>query len=342
MSTSKTTIEINGKQYDALTGKIISEKATSMNNGTLIDGFTRNKRSNTALKATRKSKPNPAPRAIEKSQTLMRPAVKKPPQIKNDISSQRTIRRAASVNSSRLMRAETTDKSTKVSRFYKSFTADSISKKEAPLLVISPAKALPNTTSSPKVRLARSLKDIEDTIANATAHMQQLETKTISKAKFLDRILFRHRGANIASMCLAALLLIGFFGYQNAPAIEMRVASARSGVNARLPDYKPTGYGIAGAVKSESGKVTVSFKSRTDNKKFNITQSTSNWSSDSLLSNHISKKCSGCYQTYQNEGKTVYIFDNSNATWVNGGVWYQIEGNASLTSDQLLRLANSF
>ncbi len=48
------------------------------------------------------------------------------------------------------------------------------------------------------------------------------------------------------------------------------------------------------------------------------------------------------FQTFQDAGKTIYIYEDSKATWVNGGVWYQINGNASLTSDQLLRIANSF
>lgn len=138
---------------------------------------------------------------------------------------------------------------------------------------------------------------------------------------------------------LAGFLLLGFFAYQNTPAIEMRVAAARSGVSAGLPAYKPSGYS-ARDVKSEDGAVSVSFKSRTDNKSFTLTQKASSWNSASLLANTVAQT-NQPYQTYQDEGKTVYIYNNSNATWVDGGVWYQVEGDASLTSDQLLRIANS-
>lgn len=121
----------------------------------------------------------------------------------------------------------------------------------------------------------------------------------------------------------------------------MRVAAARSGVSAQLPGYHPAGFSAANGIKSEPGKVTVAFKSNTNDKQFSVTQQASNWSSDSLLSNHVlaSKQP---FQTYQDAGITVYISNNSSATWVNGGIWYRIDGDATLTSDQLLRIANSF
>jgi hypothetical protein len=344
------TIELNGKRYDARTGKIISDAASHTSikaaskptSGAVLDGFTRRAHVTPVQKplksATKSSSvPKQAVRKLEKAQTLMRPAVKKPAVIKNDIQAQKHIEKPKHINLARQARAGIAPKSPHISKFGTSKLSQVI-KKELHLPVATPANAVAGAANT---QASNELQRIEQAIAGATSHLQQLEKDVVKKARFLDRVGFRNRFANLATVSLSVLLLAGFFAYQNIAAIEMRVAAARSGVSAQMPGYKPAGYGVEGAVNSTPGKVSVSFKSRTDNKKFTIIQQSSNWNSTSLLANHVSK-ASQPYQTYQNDGKTVYIFDNSNATWVNGGVWYQVEGDASLTSDQLLRLANSF
>lgn len=347
---SKSTIELNGKRYDVRTGKIVGDAAQQPSspvvikptNGAVLDGFTRRapaaaapqKTQKTALQST--TQPKTAARGIQKSQTLMRPAVKKPAAIKNDIQGSKRLPKPAHEDLARKARAEAAPKSPLISKFGAARHSN-VTKKEAHLPVASPSQALSNVEQ----RANRELQRIEHAIAGATSHLNQLEKGVVKKARFLDRVGFRNRFANIATMACSVLLLGGFFAYQNVASVEMRVAAARSGVSAQMPSYKPAGYGVVGKVDSSAGKVTVSFKSRTDDKKFTVTQQSSNWNSTSLLANHVTK-AQQPYQTYQNDGKTVYIFDNSNATWVNGGVWYQVVGDASLTSDQLLRLANSF
>ena len=59
-----------------------------------------------------------------------------------------------------------------------------------------------------------------------------------------------------------------------------------------------------------------------------------------LLDNYVSVS-NRDYQTKEEKGRTVYIYDDSNATWVDGGIWYQIEGDSSLSSDQLLNIVAS-
>lgn len=335
---TNTTIDLNGKRYDARTGKIISDQppektaasAVKPSSGIVMDGFVR--------KPPAPKSANHASRQLEKSNTLMRPAVKKPAPAKAATQqANKAITPPAAVDHARLSRAGRHEKSPHISRFHR---INPLSKKEAHLPVVSPSQTVAGALHAGETRAQNELKKFEEALQGANSHLQQLEKGVVKKAHLLDRIGFRNRAANLATMSLATVLLVGFFAYQNAPAIEMRAAAARSGVSAKMPGYKPSGYGVAGAVKSEPGKVSVSFKSRTDNKHFKVVQQSSNWSSTSLLANHVSRT-NQPYQTYQNDGKTVYIFNNSNATWVNGGVWYQVEGDASLTSDQLLRLANS-
>jgi hypothetical protein len=84
----------------------------------------------------------------------------------------------------------------------------------------------------------------------------------------------------------------------------------------------------------------VTFRSNSDERNFELQQQVSNWNSQALVDNFILSE-NKQYQTFQEKGKTIYVYDNANATWVNGGVWYKIEGNSSLNTEQLLKIASS-
>lgn len=366
-ASSKTTIELNGKLYDARTGKVIDsaaphaaqQKSPMPAKGTILDGFVRRAPAHkpaelVAAAQPAVSKPSVARTApahvkakLQRSKTLMRPAVKKPSALKAnaDHSKQAHFKKE---NSGRVIRAAAVPKSDHIQRFSPN-PLSGIVKKQASLPVAVHSHSVTNQISNQVAHLAtsteaqvkQSVDIIEESLRNASAHLERFEDR-VAKNSVLERFGFKNKFANVASLSVAVLMLTGFFAYQNAPNIEMRLASAKSGVAAaHMPGYKPAGFSAQRGVKSEPGKVTASFRSNTDDKNFTVSQQSSNWSSDSLLANHVlaSKQS---YQTFQDEGKTVFIYDNSNATWVSGGVWYRIDGNASLTSDQLLRIANSF
>ncbi len=303
--------------------------------GTAIDGFAR-KKTRTAHQVA-----PTATRKQDRAKTLMRPAVKKPV-IRNDVTSKRPIAEDATTKA-RELRAKQSSKSPLVHRFnHPSSTNTSVPKRQAHLPVALPATT-PHRESSNLTQRAHHRTSqpniFEQAIKNADSHLKEFDAAAHKKSRRLRRYGLKSKAGNIALLSVAVLLLAGFFTYQNAPAIEMRLAAAQAGVPASMPGYKPAGYG-ATSVKHEPGKVSVSFRSRTDNKGFTLTQQASNWNSASLLANTVAQNKQP-YQTYQDGGKTVYIYNSSNATWVDGGVWYQLEGDASLTSDQLLRIANS-
>lgn len=275
----------------------------------------------------------------------MRPAVKKPQAIVSqtgDVS--KTHENYKKENPQRHVRASDTPRSAHIQRF--NAEPHAISRKEANLTVATPVSnhhivdKVAHLATSTETRVMHSVEDIEESLRHASAHLQTFEDNLV-RGSFLQRVGFKNKAANLASLSFAGLLLVGFFAYQNGPNIEMRVAATKSGVSAGLPGYKPAGYSTVKDIESDPGKVKVSFKSNTNDKKFTITQEASSWSSETLLNNHV-LAAKTPFQTYQDEGKAVYIYNDSNATWVNGGIWYRIEGDASLTSDQLLRIANSF
>ncbi|HVU59616.1 MAG TPA: hypothetical protein VHC98_02155 [Candidatus Saccharimonadales bacterium] len=153
-----------------------------------------------------------------------------------------------------------------------------------------------------------------------------------------------HRGrrvASIAASSLAILLIIGFIGYQNAASLQLRVASARAGINASLPTWRPSGYRI-GSLSYSAGKVTVSFRSTTAvGHDFSLTQTASSWDSATLLSNFVYPNNDSSYDTINAAGSTIYTYGNNNATWVSGGIWYRLTSNGNLSNSQIVRLATS-
>lgn len=385
MAKAKTTIELNGKLYDARTGKIISGEATVLSSasaplktarhqsGKAVDGFVRPPAppSKLAAQVVARTAAQHAKPKLHKSTTLMRPAVKKPRPVTANgtgnfgagISSTAVSKQQASFKKEdpgRQARAGATPRSASIKHFNPHAKHHKVIKKEAAVAVVSPKHSVASAHSgthalakehtladqvahlaiSTEAHVKLSVNNIEESLRNASSHLQTFEGR-VAHGSFWSRVGFKNKLANVASLSFAGLLLVGFFAYQNAPNIEMRLAATKSGVSAHLPGYSPAGFSVARGIESQPGKVIVAFKSNTSDKKFTITQEASNWSSDSLLSNHVLAS-RAAFQTYQDEGKTVYISNGSNATWVNGGIWYKLEGNASLTSDQLLRIANSF
>lgn len=275
----------------------------------------------------------------------MRPAVKKPAAaVKSDVTVSYKHEQFKKQNPHRVIRATATPRSNHIQRFNPSANQHTIVRKQE-VMEVQVAKPtahqqVAHLATSTEAHVKHSVDAIEESLRNASAHLQTFEDR-VAGSSLLQRFGFKNKIANVATLSFAALLLVGFIAYNNAANIEMRIAATRSGVSAGMPGYSPAGFSAVHGIKSEPGKVTVGFKSNTSDKQFTVTQQASNWSSDSLLSNHVlASKVP--FQTYQDEGKTVYIYNNSNATWVNGGIWYKVDGDASLTSDQLLRIANSF
>ena len=118
------------------------------------------------------------------------------------------------------------------------------------------------------------------------------------------------------------------------------LAATRAGLNASIPTYQPSGFSMAGPIEYEPGVVTLNFKSNSDERSFAVTQKNSSWNSETLLENFVFATKQP-YQTFQANGRTIYIYEGNKATWVDGGVWFNIDGKANLNSDQLLRIADS-
>ncbi len=245
----------------------------------------------------------------------------------------------------RRQRAQKTSKSGSISRFSYSADIPVVVKKTAHLAVQdSPSQSITVhhiTEAAPA--LSTPVGDLfESALTKATSHQQPAPKTKHRRSKTAKKLGLSRRATNIGATALIVLALGGFIAYQNLASISMHMAVAKAGVHATLPGYRPAGFALSHNFQTAPGQVVISFKSHSDDRNFKLSQSTSDWNSQTLLDNYVATTDEHYQQISQGNGQTVFLYGDANATWVNGGVWYKIEGNSSLSSDQLLKIANSF
>lgn len=375
---TKNVIELNGQKYDALTGKPISgstsaKKALSKSAASKqidgpkhLDGFRR-----------RPSSPKPhvstTSKAIhhktQKSQTLMRTAVKAPKApakihaktAAHPVTPTATIAqpRLEVAKPGRIIRAQHISQSNLISKFGKSLPpvktavlsvkpapVDSAVKPEVtpaiPPLTHHETNLAPPVTAARKTTTKPSKKEamLQSAIEHAASHQQPRQKKAKVHHRIAHKLRVSPRLVTATGMTLMVLSVGGILAYQNMPELSMKIASTRAGLNAKLPSYQPAGFAMAGPIKYDHGEVTINYKSNSDDRAFDVTQKNSSWNSETLLENYVTPNGQP-YQTFQAKGRTIYIYDGNKATWVDGGIWYNIDGKTNLNSDQLLRIANS-
>jgi hypothetical protein len=399
----KTTIQINGKLYDAKTGKVVANNSPNQispmptkphNNGVVMDGVARRK-SGSVVTNLNPSQVKPKPilhktnqpyatdifkpknnvvnhhshnsvHNAQKSQTLNRKAVKKPmikskPAVHTKVTTpvatmHSRVEHSATgrgmllkkVPQNRLVRAINSPKSSLVTKFgvnrnNKPQLSPHLKVQQSPIgnyqpkinepQLKNPVHQIDASTLSPK----RSVFEdhlIKSNTASARAK-KDANRKKYKKFKLSPKFV------SITAVFVAFVLMGGFFAYQNIPSVGMRIAAQKAGFNGSLPGSVPAGYAFKSPILAESNNISVTYQNSADNRNFVLVQRPTNWSSESLLTNYLLDS-QFRYQVYRDKGLTVYIYNGSNATWVDKGVWYSVTSEEnSLSSEQLLELASS-
>ncbi len=356
MTTKQNFIEINGKRYDALTGVLLHSESSALpapaTHKPVLDGFVKRPKHLAAVPAQRGGSGLPKT-VVQKSKTLMRAAVKKPAvHTIHKSTLQQVVSKTTSFTSTghtqhvapaphdREKHAAQVKKSLFIHKFGAPQQPAPITQKVASLEV-RPAPVVQPTPLTSANHHSKTADLLDKALEAAQGHKEPFfEHKKPLHKRLAKKVGISGKAAAITTTIFAGLLLGGFYAYQNVPNLAMRVAATRAGFDASMPGYSPAGFAFKGPVQYSAGQVVVSFKSNTDDRNFKLTQQTSSWSSDSLLNNYVAASGKE-YQTYQDRGRTIYIYDGSSATWVNGGVWYQVDGKSNLSSDQLVRIAAS-
>jgi hypothetical protein len=137
------------------------------------------------------------------------------------------------------------------------------------------------------------------------------------------------------------LILAGGVLWSQKPTIELKLASFQAGFQADRPSYQLTGYGHE-STSQNHGKVILLYRS--GNRHYEITQQSSDWNSQTLLDSSVLGAATDEPQTIESRGRIVYLYKNDeawNASWVDGGVRFDITGNAYLTRDDIRSIVDS-
>ena len=193
-----------------------------------------------------------------------------------------------------------------------------------------------NTLNLRQVQTSRNQQSTTDIFEAALAHATSHEQRTPKAARY--QASRKKRLINAFAGLGALLLIVGFVAYLNKSTIELRVASMRAGFSAQMPSYKPAGFELSGNIESQEGKVSMSFRS--GDSAYTIVQEASDWNSSTLVDQTAEKRGTPS-RTVQSKGRTIYFYNDQVASWVNGGVRYEISGNAALDADEMVSLATS-
>lgn len=347
MGETKNIIVINGKNYDASSGELLSSKVSTP---ITVNDFVSQPskiQSESRAKPSRSSH-HLAHHKTQKSVTLKRTQPKKSHHRASAKSLPLASSHTITVKSDgsgiaadrRLERAKSVSKSSSVSRFN---LTEQVAKSHQPLNVKPAPQAPAFHAPAPKVDHSSQSSEalFNAALSKADSHKQAHHKVSRRKHRVAKKLGLSARAGNIVTAILIVAVLGSFIAYQNAPNIAVRMAASKSGLTAAsLPGYKPSGFSLSNRVDTEPGKVTLNYHSNSDDRSFTVTQAGSSWNSQTLADSFLNDK--QAERLSQANGKTVYLYNGSDATWVDGGVWYRVEGNSLLTSDQLLKLANSF
>lgn len=339
-------IEINGKKYDARSGLPLSGQAKVSQikpspKQQSVDGIRpvtsqkshqepQQPKTNKQPLATRHAAPK-AKTTPRKSQTLHRRSVKHPnvsgetpdkaheEQTTNKNTEKPSV--FAKTDTKRAERAQSISRSAAIERFHTAkMTTHSVSNEVKP-----PTKPKKHNADQTSAVVSHN---IHTSAQRAVQSHKKSQTKP--PRKFM----------RYATTAAVVLLLGGYVAYLNVPGISMKLAAHRAGFAATMP-ATPSGYRLNGAIAHSPGQVVVNFKSNTDTRRFSLRQQPTSWDSLALLENYVTKQSSD-HMTYQDRGRTIYVYNGSDAAWVNDNKMFVLDGkHAQLDIAQLLDVAAS-
>ncbi len=367
----KNTIKINGHTYDAITGELLSAgkpidhqvvavEQPVVAGSVITPSATASKTAlpvqkpthNTSKKSVHRPPAKATERETQHSKTLMRHSVRKPSHAAN--SHDKTHIRSTSmliktptaielkksarhIDEKRLRKATHIVKSQQVTKFSKPIPSAHHTVQHTPR---AKAQAIQHHATTTHQRPAKhqtvhrqktSADILQEALHHATSHRQPAPKRHLSRSQ---------RVAGFSALVVVSGALLGIVATQSAPNIKMRVASAKAGFAASMPGYSPAGFHMSD-LQYGAGAVAMNYDSNSDSsRKFSITQKTSAWDSITLRDTVVAK-ADRDFRVVEDGGLTIYLYGQNNATWVSQGVWYQVQGNGSLSDRQLVDIAKS-
>jgi len=347
-------IELNGQKYDAITGARITSAPAAAPQPRVVSDIIPHK----APIARHHTPSHNVHKKTDHSHTLMRSAVKKPGEhavTTHHVAHAEVAEPPKAVEHVALKHshhpqhshAHEVARSPHVSRFGVNAHSTTHHSSEPPKHLDAAHKPQHHTVHHPKAIESNS-PTAEDLIQRSLNSIKPDNKKT-----HRSRVKLRHRAAkrlnvsqrviNFAAGSAAVLLIGSFFAYQNIPNLAVRYAGVKAGISAKLPSYHPTAFTVNSDVQYSPGQVAVQYSSNTDDRSYTVTQKKTDWSASELES-FMTAQSGKTPQSYSSGEKTIYIQsegDKITASTVEDGVLKNVAGNASLNTDQVIKIVSS-
>lgn len=142
------------------------------------------------------------------------------------------------------------------------------------------------------------------------------------------------------SASAAVVAILGLIVRFNMPDVSVKVAAMQTGIEATYPTYIPRGYQLSSVTSDKENGITMEFGD-SDHHTFTINEKKSSWDSNALLNNYVKERWGSDYTALREHGITIYVSDG-NATWVNGGLVYNLASDTGvLTKKQIKNIVTS-
>ena len=202
------------------------------------------------------------------------------------------------------------------------------------------ARMAARTAAQPQLMSAQEMKDraVQQALRKVSRMEQDAEQNEIIQPKKLH-FWQKRKFVAASAMAVVSVAMLGYLVYLNLPDLSARVSAMRAGIENSYPSYVPSSFKLDGLVDESDGKIVMTFKDK-EGKSFTLTEEKSSWDSAAVLTNYVQENWED-YSIAKGQGLTIYVYE-SKAVWVNGGVFYSIDGGDSgLTSSELHDIAVS-
>jgi hypothetical protein len=280
----------------------------------------------------------------EHAKTLMRSAVHKPyPGARSNIKARSpkfSDMVATSIEVSPKLGVQTVDgvKSARAQKISKNQLVHRFSKHQPS--TYQPSIISPQPVIAPRPAAVVTMNDqpsptiFERAIEKANSHEQPYVTPDSKRWHMSKRL------RTVSGLTAVAVIMAGVLIYQNVNGITLYVASSKAGFSASMPSYKPAGFSL-GNISAGAGEVAAKYTSNSDGRVYSLSEQPSDWDTTTLAESYVYGIAGNNYHTINSDGITIFVYGNNNATWVSGGIWYQLTTKGSLSQQQIIEIVDS-
>ncbi|HUY53325.1 MAG TPA: hypothetical protein VMV24_01990 [Candidatus Dormibacteraeota bacterium] len=361
-------IILNGRQYDALTGKplvrgvqeilaqvpakteqliqkVQAKKPHFINDftvpGNQVKPITK-KPLNQQIKKPNHTKAADIKRELLRSKTLMRRPLKKP-----DLSTKSTIQ---TIKKSNYVSRNNPliNRSADLGSFRDSLVSG------AQTLKNKASKAVSNLSIEPPINTSIHQRNIQKIESAEDYKLYQPATEQISESKLISnapkkgktkKFRLSSKTIYISTIILFIILILGLAGNYFKYSLELSYANFKTGINGSFPKYVPLGYKISNFNYLENGQTkSISFKYHPAHSDLNnylyIQEANTNLDDAGLVATNITPTVENNYQTFLANGTSVYYFSNQ-YVWINAGMIYVLTDQTGLSQPVIAKIISS-